>query len=447
MRFDGPDQRLRLIEILDFAKAPLTYQGKDLVRRSKATAEGENETSGPLFRQVYNRLFGVSYPGEYVPPSAESGEESGLYVLSYPGVAFSFPLRHSTWSNQTDFVSLLSSSAAAPAKSMAIFQGPSWSEARSTLFTKQPLYPRSTAFSGRNKDLVPDEIEEVRIYGGGRLELMRRSSPPVEIILSQTRPQDLVADLGPPDAVYRKHDNRILIHGTNAAERPRDSSPSPMGRAHSRDTDGSSAHSFTDGSDTEPPVSTANDRSIVNPECFYNYFHHGLDAFISWPSVRSASIPGDTVDEHTSTSVNQLTVTKILLHANVPGSYPFNRHRRSRWKIFPDSKTPSPDALTSEMSFYNISGELKDLWRGFYANEEEQKSMQRGMVLNRGWSESPESSVELLGGWEDSAAPLKQSPSKEAEGVQGLGNTELFGFPGLLFEVLKNDTISCLTVY
>ena len=70
-----------------------------------------------------------------------------------------------------------------------------------------------------------------------------------------------------------------------------------------------------------------------------------------------------------------------------------------------------------------------------------------GEVLNRGWGESPESSVELLGGWEESAARLKQSPSKGAEGVQGLGNTELFGFPGLLFEVLKNDTVSCLTVY
>jgi hypothetical protein len=33
------------------------------------------------------------------------------------------------------------------------------------------------------------------------------------------------------------------------------------------------------------------------------------------------------------------------------------------------------------------------------------------------------------------------------DGSSALGNTELFGFPGLLLEVLKNDAVSCLTVY
>jgi hypothetical protein len=67
------------------------------------------------------------------------------------------------------------------------------------------------------------------------------------------------------------------------------------------------------------------------------------------------------------------------------------------------------------------------------------------MVLNRDWGDSPESSVEFLGGWEETTA--KGQPS----GVDGhdgkLGNTELFGFPGLLFEVLKNGAVSSLTVY
>jgi isoleucyl-tRNA synthetase len=102
------------------------------------------------------------------------------------------------------------------------------------------------------------------------------------------------------------------------------------------------------------------------------------------------------------------------------------------------------------MSFPELSSKLKSVWQSIYANAEEEKSMQRGMVLNRGWGESPESSVELLGGFEEQDSGQKKgiTPHQGAsENMNGLSNTELFGFPGLLFEVLKNDAVSCLTVY
>jgi len=72
------------------------------------------------------------------------------------------------------------------------------------------------------------------------------------------------------------------------------------------------------------------------------------------------------------------------------------------------------------------------------------------MVLNRGWGDSPGSSVELLGGWEDSAGGKRVDaaglgPLDAEQG--GLGNTTLFGFPGLVFEVLKNGVVSGLTVF
>lgn len=84
------------------------------------------------------------------------------------------------------------------------------------------------------------------------------------------------------------------------------------------------------------------------------------------------------------------------------------------------------------------------------------------MVLNRGWGDSPGSSIELLGGWED--ADLQNSvllKGGDQDGVgdrdegqnadrdrkMGLGNTELYGWPGLLFEVLKNDVVDCVTVF
>ncbi|KAK2808243.1 hypothetical protein FQN49_008734, partial [Arthroderma sp. PD_2] len=158
LRFDGRDQRLRLIEVLDFSKIALVYKTQDVAKASKSPSDPP--ASGPGFRHIYNRLFGPTYPGEYIPPA--SGESHGTYVLSYPGVAFSFTLLHSAWSEKRDFVSLMSSSAASFAVSMAIFQGSSWVDGQSQLFTRQPQYPRSSALMGKNKESVADEVELVK---------------------------------------------------------------------------------------------------------------------------------------------------------------------------------------------------------------------------------------------------------------------------------------------
>jgi hypothetical protein len=450
LQFDGPDQRLRLIEVLDFSKTPLTYKGNELVRRSKASSDGpeiqDGTRSGPIFRQIYNRLFGPTYPGEYIRPKSGHASDRGSYVLSYPGIAFSFPLLHESWSERADFVSLLSSSTSFPATSMALFQGPSWTEARGTLFTKQPPFPRSIALTGRNKDLLPEEIEEARIHWQGQIEFVRKSLTSFWIHLNETTPQDLVAEFGPPDAIYRKHDTRISIHkAAIESGTTRLKSTSPMGRATSVDTDHSSTQSYGDDSDPESRPNSK-DAPLVNPECFYNYFHHGFDAFVSFPTTNSPPFPGTDARHSPAASGTELRVTKILLHANIPGSYPFNRHRRSRWSIDTGSRIDHV-SLTSEMPFDEISEILKGIWHGSYRSDEEEKSMQRGMVLNRGWSESPESSVELLGGWDENATTPRTPGVESNGGLQGLGNTELFGFPGVLFEVLKNGAVSCLTVY
>ena len=455
LRFDGQDQRLRLIEVLDFSKASPTYKNNEVARKPKSSGEtlGELESStGPFFRHVYNRLFGPTYAGEYVPPDPNTGAAYGTYVLSYPGVAFSFLLKHSAWSETADFVSLLSSSAASAATSMAIFNGQSWPDARESLYTRPLPFPRSIALAGRNKEFVPDEIEHIRIYGAGKLEFTRRSDPPFIIILGQTSPQDLVAEFGPPDAIYRNSDTRITIHGHATTKNPPAirPAPSPMNRARSRDSNHSSAPSYSADSDGDSPAPGMDERPIVNPECFYNYFHHGFDALVSFRSSSSPVFPGSELQHDPpppTRSDSELVVTKILLHGNIPGSYPFNRHRRSRWSIeIPSAHSPEPvGALTSETSFGTISAALQDLWAGPSTTPEE-AAMQKGMVLNRGWGQSPGSSVELLGSLDD-ASMLNDGKDMADDGVHGPGNTQLFGFPGLLFEVLKNGSVSCLTVY
>jgi hypothetical protein len=448
LRFDGPDQRLRLIEILDFSKISLTFHNVELVRRNKSSNDGafEPDTSpqGPKFGHIYNnRLFGPTYPGEYIAPERKTGNSMGTYVLSYPGVSFSFPVQHKAWSENPGSTPLLLSNAAGPATSMAIYQGSSWAKARATIFTAVPELPRSLALSSKNKDAVPDEIEEVRILGAGKLEFFRRASPTIQIVLNETTPQGLVAELGPPDAIFRKSDKHRSIHATRAAKANRQASMSPMMRPNTTESDQSSAHSYTEDSDEGAQAQADSD---VNPECFYNYFHHGFDVFVSNPQAPSPPFPDSKVISSFQPTApgNHLVISKIFLHANIPGSHSFNRHRRSRWTI----TTPPPNGpLTSEMSFPELSSKLKSVWHSVYADAEQERTMQLGHVLNRGWYQTPESSVELLGGFEEQDFEEKKDGATDQGASEGMSNPQLFGFPGLLFEVLKNDAVSCLTVY
>ena len=442
LRFDGPDQRLRLIEVLDFSHTAISYKNIDLIRRSKSSDDSANQESrqGPTFRHVYNRLFGPAYEGDYTQP--DPGDPNGTYVLSYPGLAFTFPVKHKMWSDKADFVSILSSSATAPATSMAVFSGASWPEVRNTLFTAPGALPRAAGMLGKIADAFPDEVEEVRLHGAGRIDFVRRAGPTITVQLSETTPQDLVADFGPPDAIYRKNDNRISIHADSRKSSRRRPSVSPGFDSHSMDTDQTSLQSYTDDSEIDSQAAGDDKTTEGQTECFYNYFDHGFDALISSAASRSPPFPGSQETTASDSSSAELVVTKLIFHGNVPGSYSFNRHRRIRWKVVTPTEAQS---VHSEMTFSEVSATLKDVWRGWYDNEEEEKKLQRGMVLNRGWGESPESSVELLGGFEESTPVRPTADAVEEAGA--LNNTELFGFPGMLFEVLKNDTISCVTMY
>ena len=457
LRFDGADQRLRLIEVIDFTKTPLNYEDTDLVKlpeKPTFVPPGLSQGSaGPAFRHVYDRLFGPTFPGEYVPTSADTEATTGLYVLSYPGIAFNFPLRSDALSSEEDFVSVLSASAGS-ATTMAIFEGQSWHQARRDLMSRPCTNPRSLALLGRGREYRPDEIELIRIRGNGKLELERRSSSIFHIILGETTPQDLVAELGPPDAIHRKHDRRLSIHKNHRRNRKSGRTYSGTSATYyedTTDTDQSSNNPITDDSENDEEIhATRRDYTSASAECFYNYFHHGFDVFVSYPTSPSPAIPSannnlsDHIDDGSST---RLVAVKVLLHANIPGSYPFNRYRRSRWII--DTQSPTQDlVLDSESPFTVLSNSLQHIWRDGFANGSSKDSAQKAMVLNRDWGDSPGSSCEILGDWEESTGSKgKGTPGATINGTAGFGNTKLFGFPGLLFEVLKNDVVSCVTIY
>jgi hypothetical protein len=461
LQFDGPDQRLRLIEVLDFAKARLVYKNIEVYKPPEGYNALLGVSSGPRFRHVYDKLLGPTYGGEYVPPKSGDPSANGTYNLSYPGVAFNFPVQKSAYSPKKDFISLLSSTATGPATSMAVFHGESWQKARGTLFTTIPANPRSLALAGKGREGGPDEVEMIKVHGEGRIEVVRRFNSPFWIVLSETTPQDLIMELGAPDSIYRKNDHRLSIHKDRRTSDASDLSPGGLTPDDMLDSErGSVIGSDLDEEweDDNEAVLEAQEREIAAAEHFYNYYHHGFDILISQPTQISPALPNadrKEPDPHaegelSAQPLNHLTATKIIFHGNVPGSYQFNRHRRSRWTLEHVPSTMLRGPLNSEMQFGDISRRLKEVFKPHYDTEEQERLQQRGMALNRGWGDSPGSSFQLLGGWDEASSRKSRfaNPgSGMVDGVADVGNVELFGFPGLVFEVLKNGSVSSLTVY
>ncbi|KLU82620.1 hypothetical protein MAPG_01691 [Magnaporthiopsis poae ATCC 64411] len=228
LRFDGPEQRLRLVEVIDFTKNHITFKEsnneRDLVRppgNGSAFSSTDAVAAGPTFKHIYNRFLGPTYDGEFV--GGGDNKEEGTYVLSYPGVAFTFPMPRSAYSPSKDVMSLLSHNGTQTATSMAVFSGDSWAQARDNLWTDPlPSLKTFVPLTKSTKDSTsPDEVALVRIHGGGKLQLIRKwnstssathntpgssaptslgpSMPSTWITLGETSAQDLVAELGPPE--------------------------------------------------------------------------------------------------------------------------------------------------------------------------------------------------------------------------------------------------------
>ncbi|KND91373.1 hypothetical protein TOPH_03957 [Tolypocladium ophioglossoides CBS 100239] len=435
LRFDGPEQRLRLIEVTDLTKNHITFKERDLLKPANGMSS---------FQRLY-RLLGPTYAGEFIPPPA--GQEDGIYVLSYPGVAFNFSLAKSAYSPSKDVVSQLSAPSSQVATSMAVFSGDSWAEARPNLWTEVLPSIKATSTWPRGKEVYPDEVSLVRLYGAGKMDLFRKwTSSAFRIQLGETTPQDLVMELGPPNAIYRKNDQNMVIHKLRAASNSRSRpNTADLGRADElTDTDQSSMNTGSDDSDEE----AVDDQAVRSPsgECFFNYFYLGFDVLLSTPTPPSSAPPGTDAAENgpenpiKSHHPDRLVATKLILHGNIPGSYEFNRHRRCRWEIgyLIDEDDCGQPPVSSETEFKHIEARLNEAWEDAFPPGKP-PPRQRGMVLNRGWGDSPGSSCEFLGGWEESGA-------RRAE-ASGDSTTTLYGFPGLVFEVLKNDYVNTLTVF
>jgi hypothetical protein len=440
LRFDGADQRLRLIEVLDYSKLRLLYKGSELIK----TSEGAMPTSGPSFMRVY-RLLGPSYPGEYIAPKDRA--TAGTYVLSWEGVAFNFGLQHSAWMSSKDkeHVKLLDSASASVATNMALFEGKSWPDARRDLFTAPPNGPRLSALASRPKDNLPPEIDHAYVAGDGRVTLMRApSAGDFTITINETTAQDLVTELGSPDAMHRRQEHEVTPEPAVHRRTGSTSRPLSNGRSHPGSQPSSYSSTGTDTFETEFESGDGEDDAFdrSSRQKFWCYFSHGVDILIGPPAEPPIAHP-----DHAPLALNpHLVVLKVVIHGNVPGSYAFARHRRLRWTIcVPPAQPQGESALfTSEQHFEN---EIRPALLDTYASVWPASEMKKGKVVNRTWGgdiNSAESSFVMpnIAGDMDGMDRVDDVGRSE----QWLGNTRLYAFPGLTFEVLENGAVAGLTV-
>ncbi|KAL5611764.1 hypothetical protein BROUX41_000661 [Berkeleyomyces rouxiae] len=452
LRFDGAEQRLRLIEVLDFTKSHITYNNIDLVK-PPATHDNSSlaldPSGGPSFRHIYNKFLGPTYAGEFIP--GQDNDQQGVYVLSYPGVAFTFQLPQSVYSPTKDVVALLSAPPSQTAQSMAIFNGSSWSASREVIWTEILPSMKASTHLPRSKEVVPDEVSLVQIHGGGKLQLFKKwTNISSWIILGETSPQELIAELGPPNAIYRKNDQRMTIHKQRTASHSRTRGESEDDVHSSRKTHADPTSMMADPESTFDELGSDDVAAGIIPgECFFNYFYLGFDVLVSNPEAPSPPPPPNdktlpVLDKpHKSTSSDRLVATKVVLHGNIPGSYEFNRHRRCRWEIA--YLTPTANRYpNSETPFTATKAQLMERWVAALPPGEVPK-WKNGMVLNRGWGDSPGSSCEFLGGWEENAGVPGMLPERD-DGTND-STTTLYGLPGLVFEVLRNDYVNAVTVF
>ncbi|AOW04203.1 hypothetical protein B0I72DRAFT_103499 [Yarrowia lipolytica] len=187
LQFGGVTQKLLLIEVYNFTPA----NGLALEYNETALPKGNIS-----LRAIYGgKLFGPTYAGEYK-------KELEKYVLSYPGVAFSFnvdaqTVEKNSLSDSQSFIKHLSSS---ETTSMAIFKGPTWWEALKEL-------NQEGADVSHQVSLRPQKGE---IY-----------FPAGKVTVGSTTMQDIVAMFGSPEEKFVRKDSALSIHRKDSSKSTR----------------------------------------------------------------------------------------------------------------------------------------------------------------------------------------------------------------------------------
>uniref|UniRef100_A0A6B2EJM2 Uncharacterized protein n=1 Tax=Phlebotomus kandelakii TaxID=1109342 RepID=A0A6B2EJM2_9DIPT len=274
--FDPVVQRLKIIEVFNMKLVKLKYCG--LPFNSPEVA--------PSIEQI-EHSFGATHPGVY-----DAAKQ--LFALHFRGLSFYFPVDSKLQPGYAHGLgSLHFPNGASPVVSkMAIYCGGSVTEARAPAMPlscySQQLYLESAAVL---RNVAGTKGLRLQLYteGNGRALEPRKQCITREILFGDSC-QDVASNLGAPNRVFFKSEDKMKIHAPSA-----------------------SRHSQAKRSDF-----------------FFNYFTLGIDVLFDARTQRCK---------------------KIIMHTNFPGHYNFNMYHRCEFQLqLPADKSPDEGASVAPVS-------------------------------------------------------------------------------------------------
>ncbi|KAJ1955235.1 hypothetical protein IWQ62_005574, partial [Dispira parvispora] len=333
---------------------------------------------------LINQVFGPTHPGTF-------NTTTGVFTLSYPGISFEFyiPERHRTlFSKPEDRLPLEFPDGTTPQCTCIYIYptGTDWRQARS---------PSLGAYAGVYCGLTGQPRATFL-----NLLKVRLGQEAVATFTDYKR-----APTGEP--TVRTRQVVIRFHQTTAQDLIADlGQPSTVfyktgGDSHPTATCSSSSgappnattlHAREQPSSPTPGSAAPTEANgSTLRDYFYNYYEYGLDVLIDGQTHRCR---------------------KLVLHTNVPGHYDFGRYTKCPFVIFQGETMGPLDDNTEQGSGLDACVRW-DAVREFFDQEANEP-----LVFNRGSSE--------------------QNP---------FGSTLYYGYPGVIFEVMKNGCIPTVTLY
>lgn len=400
-------QKLLLIEVLNFEFLKLNYKGSylnDIVYTEPTDLELANlggsdsyldfekkkQILPPTLKEVYNRIFGPTFPG-----SLDIVSKS--YLLSYPGVAFKFHIgledllaalgenddknnilsKLTNWNRANDIV----------CQNVAIFNGDDYSSFHSNL-----------SHMAHDNDAPPKLsdpaelcVEKIVItLSTGTADICFHSenkTPNAKIFIGQSTQQDILRILGPPDAYFNKFDSRLLIHKHILSSK-------------ALDLDSGSVYKF------------------------HNYFRHGIDFLYNLnPTDQKGGV-----------------LLKIIIHnGGIVKTLEFMQWNKCSWRI--QTRPGDAPAVNSSMYFHQFGEDFLN-----EVNTEKSDPV----LLNRNEIEfSKDDDLEVVLS-DELQLNLMLSATNLTESVESkaLGQLKLYGYDRCIWEVVEsNDCVSCVIIY
>eukprot|EP00048_Salpingoeca_helianthica_P024134 m.29945 g.29945 ORF g.29945 m.29945 type:complete len:434 (-) comp9206_c0_seq1:77-1378(-) len=245
LRFDSLTQRLKFIDVYDPKRITLNLRGELLC------AAG----STPAMNDLYHKIG---------PTDFQLDEDNKSYVLKYPGLSLWFHIPQEKWKSDTELSeSYEFSDGTAPLLSnLCLYFGKDSDDPQ--------LPPLRDPIAGA---WLPHYFEEVLVSNEGELEFTVQKK---KVRLGDNC-QDVLLELGPPDEVFFKSEDKMSIHAQASL-------------------------------------------SLPCADYLYNYFNLGVDILFD-------------CQKHSA--------KKFVLHTNQPAHFDFNRYTRCNFRLQSRSSVPS----------------------------------------------------------------------------------------------------------